>query len=218
MIAIIDCGIGNLRSVWKAFRHLGADARLTRDAEEVSKADAVVLPGVGAFGDYMANLLHLGLATTIKEAIVEGKPYLGICLGLQLLFTESTEFGRTPGLDILKGTVERFPFEMDLSPEGGPPLKIPHMGWNSLRIQKEAPPLRGIPDGSHFYFVHSYYVRPEDPRLISSLTDYGVTFPSSIWKDNIFACQFHPEKSQRMGLRLLQNFLQWINEWRATDP
>jgi glutamine amidotransferase len=208
LIAIVDYGMGNLRSVWKAFRHLGADARLTSEARVVASAERVVLPGVGAFSDCMANLDRLGLTGTILEAISGGKPYLGICLGLQILFEESEEFGRSAGLGVLKGRVRRFP--SDMHPEGqrtGAALKVPHIGWNSLRIVQDVPLLRGIPQGAHFYFVHSYYCEPEDPGVIASVTGYGIEFVSSVWRQNVFACQFHPEKSQKVGLRLLENFL-----------
>ncbi len=208
MIAIVDYGMGNLRSVWKALHHLGADARLTQDPREVTSAQRVVLPGVGAFSDCMANLHRLGLAQALLEAIHEGKPYLGICLGLQILFEESEEFGRTPGLGVLKGRVRRFPSDMPAAGEGGAStLKVPHIGWNALRIVKDLPIFHGIPQGAHCYFVHSYYCEPEDPLVTASVTDYGIEFASSVSKDNVFACQFHPEKSQRVGLRLLENFL-----------
>jgi glutamine amidotransferase len=156
----------------------------------------------------MANLETRGLISPIREVIQRGTPYLGICIGLQILFTESTEFGRTPGLGILEGTVDRFSFDdTQSSTEEAPTRKIPHMGWNSLNMVQEAPLLQGIPQSSYFYFVHSYYVRPSDPEIVASFTEYGIDFASSIWKDNIFACQFHPEKSQAVGLRLLSNFL-----------
>jgi imidazole glycerol-phosphate synthase subunit HisH len=208
LIAIVDYGMGNLRSVWKAFHHLGADARLTREPKEVARADAVVLPGVGAFQDCMANLGSLGLDRVIIDAIQGGKPYLGICLGLQILFQESEEFGCTPGLGVLGGRVERF--QVDAKPDNGPRLKVPHMGWNSLRVVRQAPRLQGIPEGSHYYFVHSYYVKPKDPEVVATLTEYGIEFASSIWKGNLFACQFHPEKSQDVGLKLLDNFLRLV--------
>ncbi len=208
MIAIVDYGMGNLRSVWKAFHHLGADARLTHDPRVVTSAERVVLPGVGAFSDCMANLHSLGLTEAILEAIHRGKPYLGICLGLQILFEESEEFGRTPGLGVLKGRVRRFPSDMPAQGQGGTAtLKVPHIGWNALRILKGLPIFEGIPQGAHCYFVHSYYGEPEDPSVTATVTDYGIEFASSVWKDNVFACQFHPEKSQRVGLRLLENFL-----------
>ena len=208
MIAIVDYGMGNLRSVWKAFKHLGADARLTSDPKDIAEAEKVVLPGVGAFRDCMVNLDRTGLIEPVLHAIRSGKPYLGICLGLQILFEESDEFGRSQGLGILKGRVVRFPPDMPAAgSNGGRALKVPHIGWNSLRMVREAPPLQGIPQGGHYYFVHSYFGVPEDPEVIASVTEYGVEFASSVWKDNVFACQFHPEKSQAVGLRLLSNFL-----------
>lgn len=208
MIAIVDYGMGNLRSVWKAFHYLGADAKLTQNPQEVRQAHGIVVPGVGAFRDCMANLEGLGLISPIMEAIQTGKPYLGICLGLQILFTESTEFGRTPGMGILEGKVDRFSPEAPCGQsDPGERMKVPHMGWNSLKILREAPHLKGIPNGSYFYFVHSYYVQPTSPEVVASLTDYGIEFASSVWKDNVFACQFHPEKSQALGLKLIENFL-----------
>jgi glutamine amidotransferase len=208
MVAIVDYGMGNLRSVWKAFRHLGADARLTDDPHAVAAAQAVVLPGVGAFGDCMSNLARLGLIPPILGAIRSGKPYLGICLGLQILFEESDEFGFSKGLGVLAGSVARFPSRIR-DPETGQetPLKVPHIGWNDLELVGEAPHLRGLPPGAHFYFVHSYFVRPRDPGVVATTTKYGVEFVSSVRKGNLFACQFHPEKSQEPGLRLLRNFL-----------
>lgn len=206
MIAIVDYGMGNLRSVWKAFHFLGADARLTREPRDIRDAERVVLPGVGAFRDCMANLERFGLLEPIRQAIEAGKPYLGICLGLQVLFEQSDEFGESKGLGVVRGKVVRFPKDM---PWAGPRghLSVPHIGWNSIQIVRPAPPLYGIPQGAHFYFVHSYFGVPEDPSVVATTTDYGVEFASSVWKDNVFACQFHPEKSQTMGLRILKNFL-----------
>ena len=216
MIAIIDYGMGNLRSVQKAFESVGQDARVTRAPQVIDDASHVVLPGVGAFGDCMANLERYGMVEPIRRAIQSGKPFLGICLGLQLLFASSEEFGLHPGLGIVPGTVKRFPFRHGAQqdePEGaGAPsvrLKVPHMGWNSLRIKRPAPPLAGIDTGTYFYFVHSYYVEPGDPSVVSTETDYGMSFVSSIWRENVFACQFHPEKSQSAGLRVIRNFAQW---------
>lgn len=197
MIAIIDYGMGNLRSVEKGFLKVGADVQVTNSPDEVEKADAVVLPGVGAFKDCMQELTNLDLINAVADTIKKGKPYLGICLGLQILFSESEEFGRCAGMDIFTGKVVRF---TDSS------LKIPQMGWNQLNIKKDNPLFNDIPDKSYFYFVHSYYVAPDDPSIVATTTDYGIEFTSSVWKDNIFAVQFHPEKSQTLGLRLLKNF------------
>jgi glutamine amidotransferase len=197
MIAIIDYGMGNLRSVEKGFMKVGADVRVTNMPEDVEKARAVVLPGVGAFKDCMKELTNLDLIDAVAGAIEKGKPYLGICLGLQILFSESEEFGRCRGMDIFRGRVVRFE-------DSG--LKIPQMGWNQITIQKENPLFHDIPDKSYFYFVHSYYVAPEDRSIVATTTDYGGEFTSSVWKDNVFAVQFHPEKSQTLGLRLLKNF------------
>lgn len=203
MIAIIDYGMGNLRSVQKAFERIGHSAVVTRDKKIINDADKIVLPGVGAFPDCMKNLADLGLIDPIIKGVEAGKPFFGICLGLQVLFTESEEFGIHKGLDIIKGRVIRFPEGLS---SNGTRLKIPHMGWNEIRMKKKTPVLDGIPEGSYLYFVHSYYVVPQDKDIIATTTDYGVEFVSSIWKDNIFACQFHPEKSQQAGLKILENF------------
>lgn len=198
MIAIIDYGMGNLRSVEKGFHKVGVDAQIVSDPGSVENASGVVLPGVGAFRDCIRNLDDMGLTDPIVKSIKGGKPYLGICLGLQVLFTESHEFGQTPGLDILKGRVLKFP-------EGGD-LKVPHMGWNSIMLRKRPPVLRDIPDGSYMYFVHSYYVSPDDNDIVATTTDYGTEFVSMVWVDNIMAMQFHPEKSQDLGLNILKAF------------
>ncbi|MDP3296894.1 MAG: imidazole glycerol phosphate synthase subunit HisH [Thermodesulfovibrionia bacterium] len=197
MIAIVDYGMGNLRSVEKGFLKVGVNAKITNRPEVIEKADAIVLPGVGAFKDCMRELTSLELTDAIVGAIKKGKPYLGICLGLQVLFSESEEFGKCRGLDIFRGKVVRF---------SSGNLKIPHMGWNELTIQKQNPLLNGIKDKTYFYFVHSFYVAPEDSSIIAATTDYGLNFTSMVWEDNIFAVQFHPEKSQAAGLRLLENF------------
>lgn len=206
MIAIVDYGMGNLRSVWKAFHFLGVDARLTRNPRDIEEAERVVLPGVGAFRDCMVNLERFGLLEPILRAIESGKPYLGICLGLQVLFEQGEEFGRSQGLGVLRGRVVRFAPDM---PAQGPRgfLTVPHIGWNSVQVVRPAPHLEGIPEGAHFYFVHSYFGVPQDPSVVATRTHYGVEFASSIWKENLFACQFHPEKSQALGLRVLRNFL-----------
>ncbi len=197
MIAIIDYGMGNLRSVEKGFLKVGVDVTVTNRAEDVRRADAIVLPGVGAFKDCMKELSHLKLTDPVVESIQQGKPYLGICLGLQVLFGESEEFGRCRGLDIFSGRVVRFE-KSD--------LKIPQMGWNELNIKINGPLFRDIPDKSYFYFVHSFSVAPDDESIIAATTDYGVSFTSAVCKDNVYAVQFHPEKSQTLGLQMLKNF------------
>jgi imidazole glycerol-phosphate synthase subunit HisH len=200
MIAIIDYGMGNLRSVQKGFERMGHEVVVTNDAKTILDASKVVLPGVGAFPDCMRNLREYGLIDAVQRTIRSGKPFLGICLGLQLLFTESEEFGISKGLDIIKGRVIRFK-----GPEFAD-LKIPHMGWNSISIKRQVPALQDVPDNSHVYFVHSFHVVPEDKSVIATTTPYGIDFVSSIWKDNIFAVQFHPEKSQNLGLSILKRF------------
>lgn len=203
MIAIIDYDMGNLRSVHKGFERVGHGCIVTRDPKEISNATHVVLPGVGAFKDCMDNLKNYGLVEPILKAIKSGKPFLGICLGLQLLFSESEEFGIHKGLDVVKGKVVKFPSGLR---DQGSELKIPHMGWNDVKIERRPPAMQDIADGSYFYFVHSYYAVPEDSGVVATKTNYGIDFVSSIWKDNIFACQFHPEKSQKAGLKILKNF------------
>lgn len=201
MIAIVDYGMGNLRSVSKAFEAVGHQAMVTRDTAAIQNASHVVLPGVGAFGDCMSNLRQYGLIEPIQTAIQSGKPFLGICLGFQLLFTESEEFGRHEGLDIFPGKVRAFSRDQ--------PLKVPHMGWNQVHIRRPCPLFEGIVDGTHWYFVHSFFVEPADKEITATTTMYGIPFTSSIWKDNVVACQFHPEKSQSSGLRLIRNFGKW---------
>ena len=202
MIAIVDYGMGNLRSVEKGFKKVGVDAKVTSSPRDVENARAVVLPGVGAFRDCIRNLTDLSLTDVIAKSIQKGKPYLGICLGLQVLFSESEEFGRCKGLDIFRGKVVRFQIKE----------KVPHMGWNNVRIVKKPPILSAVPDESFFYFVHSYYVVPDDKEVIAAMTDYGVSFTSMIWKDNVFATQFHPEKSQETGLKILRNFGDFVKK------
>jgi len=199
MIAIIDYGMGNLRSVQKGFERMGHEAVVTREPHTILDASKVVLPGVGAFPDCMRNLEEYGLIDAVRKSIASGRPFLGICLGLQLLFTESEEFGISKGLDIIKGKVVRFRLT-------DPALKVPHMGWNAVSIKRRPPALADVPDNSHFYFVHSFHVVPEDKGVVATTTDYGTDFVSSVWKDNIFATQFHPEKSQALGLSILKRF------------
>jgi imidazole glycerol-phosphate synthase subunit HisH len=206
MIAIIDYGMGNLRSVQKGFECVGHEAVVTRDPRVIDQTSHVVLPGVGAFGDCMDNLARFELTDVIYRSIASGKPFLGICLGYQLLFSESEEFGCHKGLGILAGKVKAIPRPSDVGEEL---FKIPHMGWNTIQVNTVAPPLRGIASDSYVYFVHSYYVEPTDCALVSTQTEYGIPFASSVWKDNIFATQWHPEKSQAVGLQVLKNFGDW---------
>lgn len=197
-IAIIDYGMGNLRSVQKGLERVGFEAIVSRDPRAIESAAGVVLPGVGAFGACMDNLRTYGLIDTVHRVVKSGTPFLGICLGMQLLFEESEEFGPVPGLGIFPGKVVRF--------VDRPELKVPHMGWNAIKKLQNPPHLDGIADGAAVYFVHSYYVAPSDPSLTATTTVHGVEFTSSIYRDNVFASQFHPEKSQAVGLRLLENF------------
>ena len=207
-VAIIDFGMGNLRSVEKAVRYVGGEAvdvLVTADPGRIAAADRVVFPGQGAIGDCMAQLAARGLAASVRAAVGE-KPFLGICIGLQALMEESEEDGGTPGLASFPGRVTRFPRR---HPATGNRLKVPHMGWNQVRQAKGHPLWRGIEDGERFYFVHSYYVEPADPDLAAGRTDYALAFTSAIAAGKVFAVQFHPEKSQRPGLRLLENFFNW---------
>lgn len=197
-IAIIDYGMGNLRSVQKGIERVGYQATVSRDPQSIEAAQGVVLPGVGAFGACMANLRSYGLVATVKRVIERGTPFLGICLGMQLLFEESEEFGPVQGLGIFPGRVVRF--------EERPERKVPHMGWNQIRKTQDVPHLRGIDNGAFVYFVHSYYVVPSDPGLTATATDYGQEFTSAVARDNVFATQYHPEKSQGVGLKILENF------------
>ena len=206
MIAIIDYCMGNLRSVQKAVEKLGFTAEVTRSVDKIADAGGVILPGVGAFKDCMENLDHYNLIQSVLKAISSGKPFLGICLGLQVLFTESQEFGHFPGLDVIKGSVVPFSHRLVDPDDKKSFLKIPHMGWNVIHKNGSPPLLENIADESYFYFVHSYYVVPEDPAVIATTTDYGIDFVSSIYRDNIFATQFHPEKSQLQGLEILKAF------------
>ncbi|MCS7308046.1 MAG: imidazole glycerol phosphate synthase subunit HisH [Aquificaceae bacterium] len=195
-LVLIDYGMGNLRSVSKALERVGFRVKITSEAEEVKKADAIVLPGVGAFRDAMENLRRFGLLKEILRHVEKGKPYLGICLGLQLLFEKSYEFGESEGLGVLEGEVMLLPTT----------VKVPHIGWNQLWKNKPSDLLEGLRDGEYFYFVHSYHAVPKREDVILTKTDYGINFVSSVEYQNIFAVQFHPEKSQKAGLKLLENF------------
>jgi len=196
-IVIVNYGSGNLRSVQKGFERMGAEAVISENSRIVEDATHLVVPGVGAFSECMKQLEHLNLVKTIHDGIRSGKPYLGICLGLQILFTVGEEFGTHPGLGLIVGKVVRFPKGEE---------KVPHMGWNQVQIQQTHPLWNGIPQKSFFYFVHSYYGCPEGNDWVAATTEHGISFPSAVTHDNIFACQFHPEKSQSVGLRLLSNF------------
>ncbi len=199
MIAIIDYDAGNLRSVEKALVSLGQTPVITRDRETILKADHVILPGVGAFGDAMARLHQYDLADVIRKAVEKGTPFLGICLGLQLLFESSEESPGVKGLGILPGKILRIP--------DCPGLKIPHMGWNSLSVRPGARLFQGIEDGAYVYFVHSYYLKAEDEAIVAASAHYSICIHASVEKDNVFACQFHPEKSSQVGLKILANFI-----------
>jgi glutamine amidotransferase len=198
MITIVDYAINNLRSVEKAFLHLKVPVEATNDLARIRAARKLVLPGVGAFADAMANLEEKGLIEVLTEKVHEGTPLLGLCLGLQLLFTESEEFGRHAGFDFLPGKIRRLPAS----------VKVPHIGWNQLHLKKADPLLEGIEDGSFVYFVHSYFALPADPADILATTDYGLEFPSVTRRGMVWATQFHPEKSQEVGLQILRNFAQ----------
>ncbi|GBD36679.1 Imidazole glycerol phosphate synthase subunit HisH [bacterium HR36] len=198
MIVIVDYGMGNLRSVQKALEKLGHGALIAADAATVLRATKLILPGVGAFGDAMRRLRAAGLVEPIRQHIEAGKPFLGICLGLQLLFDRSYEGGVHEGLGILRGEVVRF--------DSGNGLKVPHMGWNQITHDGQCPLFDGITSGSYVYFVHSYYPVPKDTEVIAARTDYGGWFTSAVWRGQLFATQFHPEKSQQVGLRILRNF------------
>ena len=197
-VAIVDYGVGNLHSAQKAFEHLGGEAVVTSDAATIESAPGVVLPGQGAFGTCMANLAQAGLIEPVRRAARSGRPFLGICVGMQLLFEESEESPGVPGLGIFEGRVVRFPRDRE--------LKVPHMGWNQLRIRRPVPALAQVSDGDYVYFVHSYHPLPRDPSIVATTTEYGVEFVSSVARDNVYAGVFHPEKSQRVGLKLLAGF------------
>ncbi len=199
MIAIVNYGMGNLRSVQKAIEAVGSSAEVTSDPDRVRRASKVVLPGVGAFADAMAELRRTGLGEAFREAVLGGKPCLGVCLGLQLLFDVSFEDGEHVGLGLLPGRILRFAAQ--------PGLKIPHMGWNTLRIRRPCPLLAGVGDSPSVYFVHSYYARPDDPSVVTAEADYPEPFPAVVQRENLTASQFHPEKSQQVGLAMYANFV-----------
>ncbi len=205
MIAIIDYDAGNIKSVEKALLSMGETPVLTRDPEVILQADHIILPGVGSFGEAMENLTKFGLVDVIHEAIDRKIPFLGICLGLQLLFESSEETPGVAGLGILKGKIVRIPEE--------PGLKIPHMGWNSLTVREGASLFKGLEKEPYVYFVHSYYLQAEDPDIVAATAQYGVTIHASVEKGNVFACQFHPEKSSKTGLAILKNFLEQRREY-----
>lgn len=198
MIGIIDYDAGNIKSVEKAFLHLGEEVLVSRNPEILLKADKVVLPGVGSFGQAMENLNRYGLVQVIQEIVGSGTPFLGICLGLQLLFEKSEESPGVKGLGILKGEILKIP--------SSPGLKIPHMGWNSLKLQNNGRLFQGIPEDTYVYFVHSYYLKAEEEEIVKAVTDYSTCIHASVEKNNVFACQFHPEKSSNYGLKILENF------------
>ena len=198
MIAIIDYGAGNLESVMKAFAHIGCEAEITKDAAAIAAADAAVLPGVGAFGDAMAALRASGLTESVLRFIGSGRPFLGICLGLQLLFDGSEEAPDVEGLHVLSGNIVRIP--------GGTGLKIPHIGWNSLDMRRESTLYQGLSHAPYVYFVHSYYLKAKDRAVVTATAEYGVSIDASVQKDNLCAVQFHPEKSGEAGLAMLRNF------------
>jgi len=202
MIAIVDYGMGNLRSVQKGFERVGFQAEVTREVSKIASARGLVLPGVGAFQACMENLRRFELIETIQRVVRDQKPFLGICLGFQLLFAESEEFGLQKGLDLFPGRVVGF--------HAGNGLKVPHMGWNRIEIKQNTPFLDGLSSGDYVYFVHSFYVVPEDSSVVATTTDYGSPFVSSIATERLFACQFHPEKSQELGLRILANFGRFV--------
>lgn len=204
MITIIDYEMGNLRSVEKAFEKLGFDARVSNNPDDLLTTDKVVLPGVGAFKDCIINLRDGGFVEPLLQHVEAGKPLLGICVGMQMLFDESEEFGRHKGLGLIPGKVSRFPAGME---ERGERLKVPHMGWNTIQIQRPAPFFKDTAEGSYFYFVHSYYCAADNPDDVAASCRYGdIVFTAAIWRDNLMATQFHPEKSQDVGLKIFENF------------
>ncbi|HET7501123.1 MAG TPA: imidazole glycerol phosphate synthase subunit HisH [Kofleriaceae bacterium] len=201
MIAVVDVCSGNLRSVERAIAQVGGDVVVTRDADVVRRADKIVVPGQGAFGVFMRGLAERGLGDALREAIASGRPYLGICLGLQILFDDSEEQGPCAGLGLIAGRVE-------LLRPADPRLKVPHIGWNQVVFHRPDPLLAGIPEGAHLYFVHSYHAVPADRSLITLDAEHGVRLTAAVRRDNVFACQFHPEKSQALGRRILRNFVE----------
>ena len=198
MIAIIDYDAGNIKSVEKALNYLGEEAIITRDHDEIVNSDKVILPGVGAFADAMEKIHRYGLEETIHEVVEKNIPFLGICLGLQLMFESSDEGPGVKGLGLLPGKILRIPKSGD--------LKIPHMGWNNIKVKEDSRLFKGLPENPYVYFVHSYYLQAEDPQIVKAVTDYSTTIHASVEKDNVFACQFHPEKSSKWGLKILENF------------
>ena len=204
MIAIIDYGAGNIQSVYKALKYVGCDCIVTNDKYEIMKADGAILPGVGSFGNSMDNMNENGITETVREFIKTKKPFLGICLGLQLLFPESEESPGVKGIDIFKGTVTKIP--------DGEGLKIPHMGWNSIKLLKKDGIFKGIKDNSYVYFVHSYYLNAENKDIVAAQTEYGVTIDAAVSYENVTATQFHPEKSGEVGLQMLRNFAEMCKE------
>lgn len=204
MIAIIDYGAGNIQSVYKALKYVGCDCIVTNDKNEIMKAEGAILPGVGSFGNSMDNMNKNGITETVREFIKTKKPFLGICLGLQLLFPESEESPGVKGIDIFKGTVTKIP--------DGEGLKIPHMGWNSIKLLKKDGIFKGIKNNSYVYFVHSYYLNAENKDIVAAQTEYGVTIDAAVSYENVTATQFHPEKSGEVGLQMLRNFAEMCKE------
>jgi len=207
MICVVDYGAGNLHSVHKALQHLGADAVVSSDADDIERAQKVVFPGVGAFGRAVSSINRLGLADVLRDVIDRGRPFLGICLGLQLLFESSEEKPGARGLAALDGQVRRFSEK----------LKVPHLGWNIVRPTAASPLWRGIPDDGYYYFAHSYYIAPQRPEIVVGESEYPAAFPAAIQRGSLFGLQFHPEKSQKLGLAVLRNFIELKNENYSRD-